>query len=73
LFRAKYDVGASNRILLEVYTSELFIKTDDSKTTIWSKIGGEFSTSKTGLFCDLFIPITQHQETSSFFLDISYE
>jgi hypothetical protein len=52
LLRALADTGASssNSIILEVYTSARFIKTDDNNTTTWGKMGGKFTktTTKTG-------------------------
>jgi hypothetical protein len=48
LLRALADTGASSSIILEAYTSALFIKTDDSNTTTWSTMGGKFTTIKTG-------------------------
>jgi hypothetical protein len=33
LLRALADIGASSSIILEAYTSSLFIKTDDNNTT----------------------------------------
>jgi hypothetical protein len=48
LLRALADTGASSSIILEAYTSAPFIKTDDSNATIWSTMGGKFSTNKTG-------------------------
>jgi hypothetical protein len=47
LLRALADTGASS-IILEAYTSALFIKTDDSNTTTWSTMGGNFTTNETG-------------------------
>jgi hypothetical protein len=49
LLRALDDTGASSSIILEVYTSNPFIKTSDSKTTTWSTVGGNFTTTETGL------------------------
>jgi hypothetical protein len=45
------DTGSSISIILEAYTSSTFplIKTDDSNTTTWNTIGGNFTTTKTGL------------------------
>jgi hypothetical protein len=48
LLRALTDTGASSSIILEVYTSAPFIKTDDSNKTTWSTMGGKFTTNKTG-------------------------
>jgi hypothetical protein len=48
LLRALADNGASSSIILEAYTSSPFIKTDDSNATTWSKMGGKFTTTKTG-------------------------
>jgi hypothetical protein len=48
LIRALADTGASSSIILEAYTSAPFSKTDDSNTTTWSKMGGKFTTTKTG-------------------------
>jgi hypothetical protein len=47
LLRALDDTGASSSIILEAYTSALFIKTDDSNTTTCSSMGGKFTTTKT--------------------------
>jgi hypothetical protein len=47
LLRALVDTGASSSIILDAYTSALFIKTDDSNTTTWSTMGGKFTTTKT--------------------------
>jgi hypothetical protein len=49
LLRALADTGASSSIILEAYTSAPFIKTDDNNTTTWSKMGGKFTTTKTGI------------------------
>jgi hypothetical protein len=49
LLRALADTGASSIIILEAYTSDLFIKAHDSYTTIWSLIGDKFTTTKTGI------------------------
>jgi hypothetical protein len=48
LLRALADTGASSSIILESYTLDPFIKTDDSNTTTWSTMGGKFTTNKTG-------------------------
>jgi hypothetical protein len=48
LLRALADTGASSSIILEAYTSEPFIKTDDNNTTTWNTMGGKFTTTKTG-------------------------
>jgi hypothetical protein len=48
LLRALADTGASSIIILEAFTSAPLIKTDDINTTIWSKMGGKFTTTKTG-------------------------
>jgi hypothetical protein len=49
LLRALVDTGASSSIILEAYTSAIFpfIKTDESNTTTWSKMGGKFTTTQT--------------------------
>jgi hypothetical protein len=53
--RALADNGASSSSsnssssILEAYTSVPFIKTEDNNTTIWSTMGGKFTTTKTGL------------------------
>jgi hypothetical protein len=39
------DTGDSSSIILEVYTSAQFIKTDDSNTTTWSTMAGKFTTA----------------------------
>jgi hypothetical protein len=51
LLRELADTGARSSIILEAYTSAIypFIKTDDSNTTTWSKMGGEFITTKPGI------------------------
>jgi hypothetical protein len=48
LLRALADTDTNISIILEAYTSPLFINTDDSNTT-WNTIGGKFITSKTGI------------------------
>jgi hypothetical protein len=48
LLRALAETGASRSIILESYTSDPFIKTDDNNTTSWSTMGGKFTTTKTG-------------------------
>jgi hypothetical protein len=48
LLRVIADTGASSSIILEAYTSAPFIKTDDNNTTTWNKMGGKFTTTKTG-------------------------
>jgi hypothetical protein len=47
LLRALADIVASSSIIFEAYTSDPFIKTDDSNTTTWSTMGGKFTTTKT--------------------------
>jgi hypothetical protein len=54
LLRSLADTGASSSIILEAYTSALFIKTDDSNTTTWSKMGGTFTPTKTGMMLVTF-------------------
>jgi hypothetical protein len=71
LLRALADTGASSSIILEEYTSDPFIKTNDSNTTIWSTMGGKFTKLKLGYACDIFTPRVQPQETNVFFLGIS--
>jgi hypothetical protein len=46
--RALADTGANSGSILEAYTSAPFIKTDDNNKTIWSTMGGKFTTTKTG-------------------------
>jgi hypothetical protein len=43
LLRALADTGASNNIILQTYTSALFIKKYDNNTTTWSKMVGRFT------------------------------
>jgi hypothetical protein len=50
LLRVLSDTGASSSSILEAYTSAPFIKIDDNNTTIWSTMGGKFTTTKTGIF-----------------------
>jgi hypothetical protein len=50
MFKELADTGARSSIILEVYTSAPFIKTDDSNTTTWSTMGGKFATTKTDKF-----------------------
>jgi hypothetical protein len=40
LLTALADTGASSSIILEVYTSKEFIKSDKSNKTTWSTTGG---------------------------------
>jgi hypothetical protein len=61
LLRALADTGASSSIILEAYTSSSFIKTDDSKTTIWITMGGKFTTTKTG-FVTFSLPEFNHKK-----------
>jgi hypothetical protein len=49
LLRALADIGAISSIILEAYTSIPFIKIDDNNTTTWSKMGGKFTKTKTGI------------------------
>jgi hypothetical protein len=49
LLRVLADTGASNSIILEAYTKDPFIKTDDNNTTTWSTMGDNFTTTKTGI------------------------
>jgi hypothetical protein len=50
--------GSSNSIIIEAYTSALFIKTDDSNTTTWSTMGAQFTTTKTGMiFVTFSLPV----------------
>jgi hypothetical protein len=49
LLRALADTFASSSIILVACTSAAFIKIDDSNTTIWSTMGGKFTTAKTGI------------------------
>jgi hypothetical protein len=48
MLRALFDTSTNISIILDGYTSDLFIKTDDSNTTTWSTSGGKFTTYKTG-------------------------
>jgi hypothetical protein len=48
LIRALADTGASSSSILEAYTSDPFIKIDDTNTTTWSTMGGKFTTTKIG-------------------------
>jgi hypothetical protein len=49
LLRAPTDTSASSSsIILEAFTSEPFIETDDNNTATWSTMGGKFTTTKTG-------------------------
>jgi hypothetical protein len=48
LLRVLADTCASSSIILDVYSSDLFIKTDESNTATWSTIGDEFTTNKSG-------------------------
>jgi hypothetical protein len=43
--RSLSDIGASC-IIIEAYASVLIIKTDDSNTTTWSTMGGQFAAYK---------------------------
>jgi hypothetical protein len=63
--------GARSSIILKAYTSDTFIKTDDSNTTIWSTMGGKFTTTKTGICLWHFTPRVQSQEINFFFFGIS--
>jgi hypothetical protein len=54
LLRALADTGASSSIILEVYNSAPFIKTDENNTTTWSTMGGKFTTTKTGILLVTF-------------------
>jgi hypothetical protein len=56
LLRALADTGASSSIILEVYNSAPFIKTDENNTTTWSTMGGKFTTTKTGILLVTFSP-----------------
>jgi hypothetical protein len=48
--RALADTGTNSSIvILEAYTSDPFIKTDDNNTTTWIKMGGKFTTTKSGI------------------------
>jgi hypothetical protein len=49
LFRVIDDTGDRSSIIIEAYTSASFIKTDHINTTIWSTMGGKFTTTKTEL------------------------
>jgi hypothetical protein len=50
LLRVLADTGASSSIILKVYTSSPFIKTDDIDTNTWSAMGGDLITSKSEIF-----------------------
>jgi hypothetical protein len=54
MLRALADTGASSSIILEAYTSDPFIKTDDNNTATWSTMDGEFTTTKTGMMLVTF-------------------
>ena len=69
LLRALADTGASSSIILDVYTSKQFIKTDKSNKTTSSTMGVQFTTDKTGLVTFL-LPEFSISRTN--FLDISY-
>jgi hypothetical protein len=45
--KALAETGASSSIILEAYTSDLFIKTDDNNTNTWITMGDKFTTAKT--------------------------
>jgi hypothetical protein len=66
MLRALTDTITSISIIIEAYNSQSvpFIKADDSNTTTWSTIGGEFTTIKLGHDCDFFTPRIQSQETN---------
>jgi hypothetical protein len=70
LLRALADTGASSSIILEAYTSAMFpfIKTDDinTTTTIWSKMGGKFNTTKTGFVTFSLPEFNLKKQMSSF-------
>jgi hypothetical protein len=48
LLRALADLQ-QHFCIFEAYTSDLFIKFDDSNTTTWSNMGGKFTTNKNGV------------------------
>jgi hypothetical protein len=56
LLRALADTGVSSSSILEAYTSDPFIKTDDNNTTTWSTMGGKFTTIKNGFMTFSFSP-----------------
>jgi hypothetical protein len=43
------DTGARSSIILDVYTSAPFIKTDDKSTTTWKTMGDKFTTTKNAI------------------------
>jgi hypothetical protein len=49
LLKALADTGASSSSILEAYTSDPFIKTNDNNTTTWSTMEDKFTTNKTGI------------------------
>jgi hypothetical protein len=46
MLRALDDTETSSSIILETYTSDAFIKTDDNNKAICSKMGAKFTTNK---------------------------
>jgi hypothetical protein len=56
MLRVLADTGASSSssIILEAYTSDPFIKTDDNNATTWSTMGGKFTITKTGMMIVTF-------------------
>jgi hypothetical protein len=56
LLRALADTGVSSSIILKVYTSAPFIKTDDNNTTTWSIMSDKFNTTKTGMLVIFSLP-----------------
>jgi hypothetical protein len=49
LIRALADTAARSSIILEAYTKAPFINNDDSNTTTWITMGGNFTTTKAGI------------------------
>jgi hypothetical protein len=73
LLRALADTGVSTIIIIfEAYTSDPFIKGDDSNTTTWINNGCLILLQiKLEYFCDIFTTRVQSQETNVFFWGIS--
>jgi hypothetical protein len=76
LIRSLDDTGPRTSIILEAYTSDSFIKTDDSNTTTWSTMGRNLTTAKNwDMLMTFSLPDLKKQKWSSweFHVDDRFE
>jgi hypothetical protein len=70
----KRDTGANSSIILEVYISKQFIKTDKSNKITWSTMDGQFTTDKAGILTFLLPEFNLKKQISwTFHVDDRYK